>query len=52
MRVFTKIRDIMLRHQDLQKKIEQMEQKYDKHITNIFEVLRQLTEKPKIQLRM
>jgi len=52
MRVFTKIREIMIRHQDLQKKIERMEQKYDKQIMSIFEVLKQLLIKPtEIQLK-
>ena len=52
MRVFTKIREIMIRHQDLQKRIDQMEQKYDKQIMTIFEVLKQLLIKPtEIQLK-
>jgi len=45
MRVFTKIRELMIKHQDLQKKINYLEQKYDKQIIAIFEVLKQLSEK-------
>lgn len=47
MRVFTQIREIMIKHQDLQKKIEEMEQKYDKQIMTIFGVLKELLKKPK-----
>jgi len=45
MRIFTKIREIMIRHQNLQKRIDQMEQKYGKQIMTIFQVLKQLSEK-------
>ena len=46
MRVFVQLKEFILKHQDLQKKIEHMEQKYDKQILAIFQVLKQLTNKP------
>ena len=49
-RTFTKLREIMSDNGKLANKIEIMERKYDKHISNIFKVIKLLTEeeeKPK-----
>lgn len=47
-RTFTKLREIILENKELSEKIKNMESKYDKHIGDIFEVLKGLvTEKLK-----
>ena len=46
MRTFAKLREMILSHKDLQKKIEEMEQKYDKNFSIVFEVLRELLNPP------
>lgn len=53
MRAFAKIREMILSHKDLQVKINEMEQKYDKNFSVVFEALRGLLnppEKPKKQI--
>ncbi len=50
MRTFTKLREMLVTHKDLQKKIEAMERKYDKQFKVVFDALRELIappEKPK-----
>ena len=49
-RAFTKLRKMLLTHEDLKRKIEAMERKYDKQFRVIFEAIRKLLtppEKPK-----
>lgn len=46
MRTFTKLREIFATHKDLQRKIEDMESKYDKQFKIVFEAIRQLLEPP------
>ncbi|MBU0479038.1 ORF6N domain-containing protein [bacterium] len=46
MRTFTKLREILATHKDLQRKIEDMESKYDKQFNIVFEAIRQLLEPP------
>lgn len=53
MRAFAKIREMILSHKELQGKINEMEQKYDKNFAIVFEALRELLNppiKPKIQI--
>ena len=53
MRAFAKLREMILSHKDLQVKINEMEQKYDKNFSVVFEALRGLLnppEKPKKQI--
>lgn len=56
MRIFTKLRELVLSHKDLRRKIEALERKdkqHDKQIESVFEVLKQLLtppEKPKRQI--
>lgn len=53
MRTFAKLREMILSHKDLQAKINEMEQKYDKNFSVVFEALRELLtppEKPKRQI--
>ena len=50
MRIFTRLRQMLAGHKDLQKKIEAMEEKYDEQFRVIFEAIKQLIseeEKPK-----
>lgn len=42
MRTFTKIRELLSAHKDLQKKIEEMEKKYDHQFKVVFDAIRQL----------
>ncbi len=46
MRTFTKLREMILTHKDLQRKIESMEGKYDKQFKVVFDALRGLIEPP------
>lgn len=53
MRAFAKIREMILSHKELQAKINEMEQKYDKNFSVVFEALRELLNplvKPKRQI--
>ncbi len=47
MRTFSKLRQILIAHSDLKKKIEQMEQKYDKQFKVVFDVINRMLEPPK-----
>ena len=50
MRTFTRLREMLAGHKELQKKIEAMEKKYDEQFRVVFEAIRQLLkedEKPK-----
>ena len=44
MRTFTKIREFILNHKDLQRKIEELEKKYDAQFRVVFETIRELEE--------
>ncbi len=46
MRTFTKLRELMLSHRDLQKKIKSMESKYDYQFKIVFDAIKQLLESP------
>ncbi len=49
MRAFTKLRQMLTTHEDLRRKIEEMESKYDEQFRVVFEAIRQLLateEKP------
>jgi len=47
MRAFTKLRRMILTNQDLRRKIEAMEKKYDKKFAIVFEAIKQLLQPPK-----
>ena len=50
MRTFTKLREMLITHQELRRKIEEMERKYDHQFGIVFKAIRQLLEpsrKPK-----
>jgi hypothetical protein len=42
MRAFTKLRTMLLTHEDLKRKIEDMEEKYDKQFSIVFLAIKQL----------
>lgn len=44
MRTFTRLREMLAGHKDLQKKIEDMEAKYDKQFRVVFEAIKQLLQ--------
>ncbi len=44
MRAFTQLREILSTHKDLQKKIEEMESKYDEQFRIVFEAIKQLID--------
>ncbi len=46
MRTFTRLREILLSHKDLQKKIEDMEKKYDAQFKVVFDAIKQLMIPP------
>ena len=48
MRTFTKLREILATHKDLQQKIEAIESKYDQQFKIVFEAIRQLLEPPPV----
>lgn len=46
MRAFVKLRELLLSNKDLNRKMQEMEAKYDKQFRIVFEVLQQLMEMP------
>lgn len=53
MRTFTRLKEIIMTHKDLQRKIEDMERKYDQQFKVVFDAIKQLLcpiEKPKGQI--
>ncbi|KKQ18732.1 MAG: hypothetical protein US31_C0002G0077 [Berkelbacteria bacterium GW2011_GWA1_36_9] len=46
-RTFIKLRKLLATHQDLLKKIEEMEKRYDKQFRIVFQIMRGLTDSPK-----
>jgi hypothetical protein len=45
-RTFTKLRRMLLTHEDLKRKIEEMEKKYDGQFQIVFQAIRKLMEPP------
>ena len=43
-RTFTKLKEFILSHKDLQKKIAALEQRYDEQFRNVFEAIKELEE--------
>lgn len=53
MRTFTRMREMLMSYADLKKKIERLENRYDKQFKQVFEVIKQLItqeEKPKEEI--
>lgn len=46
MRTFVRLREIMATHQELARKIEELEKKYDSQFAVVFEAIRELIESP------
>jgi ORF6N domain-containing protein len=51
MRTFTRLREILGNHEELKRKIEQMERKYDGQFHVVFEAIRQLMAPPETKKR-
>jgi hypothetical protein len=51
MKTFTRLREILATHEELRRKIEQMENKYDKQFKIVFEAIRQLVIPPAVPKR-
>ena len=51
MRTFTKLREMLLTHKDLQRKIEDLENKYDAQFKVVFDAIRQLMTPPEPKKR-
>ncbi|HSW63664.1 MAG TPA: ORF6N domain-containing protein [Dissulfurispiraceae bacterium] len=49
MRTFSRLREMLATHKDLQRKIEDMEQKYDERFTVIFDAIKRLLHEPEKQ---
>ena len=47
MRAFTQLRKMLSTHEDLKRKIESMEKKYDEQFQSVFEAIKQLIETDK-----
>jgi len=50
-RTFIKLRKLLATHADLLKKIEAMERTYDRQFRIVFEILRELREAPKKEIK-
>lgn len=50
-RTFIKLRKLLATHEDLLKKIEAMERGYDRQFRIVFQILRELREGPKKQIK-
>jgi len=46
MRTFVRLREIMATHEELARKIEEMERKYDSQFAMVFEAIRELIDSP------
>ncbi|HMK49051.1 MAG TPA: ORF6N domain-containing protein [Thermodesulfovibrionales bacterium] len=46
MRAFTRLREMIISHKDLQRKIDNMERKYDAQFKIVFDAIKQLLEPP------
>ena len=51
MRTFTKLREMLATHKDLQKKIDDMEKKYDHQFKIVFDAIKQLLAPPEAKKR-
>ncbi|MGC2064067.1 MAG: hypothetical protein WA610_13920 [Thermodesulfovibrionales bacterium] len=51
MRTFTRIRELLLTHKDLLKKIEEMEKKYDYQFRTVFDAIREMMQPPETKKR-
>ena len=51
MRAFVRMREMWLDHQDLLRKIEDMELRYDDRFQEVFDAIRDLTEPPALPRR-
>ena len=52
MRTFTRLREMLLTHKDLQRKIDNMEKKYDQQFKAVFDAIRQLMSPPSTKMKV
>lgn len=50
-RAFVRLRELLATHKDLAQKLEELEKKYDRKFSVVFEAIRQLMEPPKARRR-
>ncbi len=50
MRAFTKLREYLTSHRDLQEKIRKLEEKYDGRFTEVFATIQKILDKPEKQV--
>jgi hypothetical protein len=46
MRAFVRLRQLLASHEDLARKLDALERKYDRQLAGVFEAIRKLTEPP------
>ena len=51
MRTFTKLREMLIQHKDIKRKIEEMEKKYDSQFKIVFNAIKELMSPPEKQVR-
>lgn len=51
MRTFTRLREMLLNHEDLRRKIEEIERKYDQQFQVVFRAIKELLEPAKRRIR-
>jgi len=49
MRTFVRLKEMIMSHEDLQRKFNEMEKKYDQNFRVVFKALRELLERPKVE---
>jgi hypothetical protein len=51
MRTFTKIREMLITHKDLTKRLDELERKYDSQFRTVFDAIRELMMPPETKKR-
>ena len=51
MRTFVKLRELLMTHKDLARKLEAMEKKYDSQFKIVFDAIRQLMQPPEVPVK-
>ena len=51
MRAFIRLRRLLATHEELARRLDELEQKYDKQFASVFEAIRQMMEPPKVEPR-
>ena len=51
MRTFVKLRELLMTHKDLARKLEAMEKKYDSQFKIVFDAIKQLMQPPEVPVK-